>query len=1141
MKRFYRLMRLFLVLFFSGAAFLFAYTVKAQTASVLTEGTWLKIGVTQKGIYKIDRSFLQSAGLNPSSIDPRKLALFGNGGGGMLPQPNSEPRPYDLIENAIHVEGEADGSFDASDYVLFFGNSPDKYAHDAECNCYRYEKNLYSDTTFYFLRIDGPSGRRIASRPSAASGAPATVTTFDYLYAHERDVIKIGDPGSGRYWHGETFSVTGGLTQVFDAGDGSFVPGTNLMLVSSVAAHSFGESSFDVFVNGSQVLSQVLPPRGKGNYDPFGTAAADTIFFPSTLAGSGLQLTYTFHRATGNTSIGYLDYFFIQGLKPLEYAGQALYFRNKETLQMGQVSYVISNGASVSFLWDITDPVEPVNQGFLVTGSELSFTANQEGVHEYVAFDQGSFQTPVSVRPIPNQNLKDGIVPDLVIITHPDFAGEARRLAAFRRAHDGLDVKVVLIEQIYNEFSSGMQDVSALRDYMRYLYRLNPEKLKYLLLFGDCSYDYKRRIVDQNFVPVYQSRESLDQITSFSSDDYFGFLDDDEGYWEESEAGDHLLDIGIGRLPVVTPKHAADIVNKLIAYSTDAQGLGEWKNDLYFLADDGDVNIHLRDADRLASYVDTAYAHFNVHKLYLDAFPQELIDNKQRSPRASEAIRQAINKGAFLFNYSGHGNEIVLTDERVVHRDSLAKLTNGTRLPLFVTATCEFGRYDNPGLECGAENLIRNPNGGAIALLTTTRPVYSYTNFILNQAFYYEIFKIRDGQYPRLGDVMKHTKNNSLRGPLNRNFALLGDPSLRLNYPAYDLKITHLNGSAMDNVPDTVSAMNRVSVEGLVVDRAGNPVPGFNGELTVTMFDKPVSFTTLGDENQPATYSSWANALYRGRVSVKDGAFRYEFVVPKNTSYQQARGKIVMYARPAAGLHDANGATIDFFLGGSKPPELADDTPPEISAFINDESFRPGQEVNATPLLLVRLKDESGINISGKGIGQNLSFTLDDDEPVILNDYYLADLDDFTAGRVLYPLPTLSTGKHQLTVKAWDTFSNGATTTIHFVVSNDTKVRITNVVSYPNPAAESAIFRFEHDRGDHLLTVKIELIDQKGAIVDTIEWRTSNTAGMIESPPWNRNYNGRRIENGIYIYRLLVTDEQDGNQNFAFGKLILTN
>lgn len=1114
--------------------------VKAQPSSVLNEGTWLKIGVVESGIYKIDRAFLQQAGIGVASIDPRKLAMYGNGGGGMLPQRNDVPRKEDLEENAVIVVGEEDGNFDATDYLLFYGNTPDEYSYQAACDCFRYEKNLYSDTTYYFLRVDGANGKRIVNRESE-EGQGTPIEAFDHLYAYGRDEFKIGK--SGRYWYSDMFSSSANSSVEFASGEGDYLAGTEVMLVSSVVAQSYGLSSFDVQINGFPVISQELPAIGEDDYDPLGTMRIDTAkVLAANIPNTGqILVSYSFNRFLGKTSIGYLDYFFLQGKKELVYRPSGLLFRNKATLSMPLVTYSILAANNMEQIWDITDRSNPVSQSFARVGEAAAFSYQPEGLHEFISFQLSSAKTPASHQLIANQNLRNGAVPELVVVTHNKFVDEANRLAAFRRSNDGLDVRVVTIDQVYNEFSSGMQDISAIRDYMRYLHQTAPAKLKYLLLFGDCSYDYKKRIQDQNYVPVYQSRESLDQIYSYSSDDYFAFLDADEGEWVEETPGDHIADIGVGRLPVNSLGQATQVVDKLIGYSTDASAVGAWRSDIYFVADDGDFNIHLRDADRLASFVDTTYTQFNIQKIYLDAYKQELIQSVQRSPDTYRAIKQAVENGAFIINYTGHGNASVLMDERVVVKDSLVKLTNGNRLPLFVTATCEFGRYDDPTVESGSENLLLNPQGGAIALLTTTRPVFSNTNYIVNQAFFNSIFKKIEGEYPRLGDVIRETKNNSLRGPVNRNFALLGDPSMRLNYPAFDLQITHLNGVLIDGVPDTVSAMNKVTVEGIVTDGNGFKVENFNGELTVNMFDRPVSFSTLGDESQPATYSLWSNALYRGKVSIEKGDFSYEFIVPKNISYQQTRGKITMYAKPGTGLEDASGATSNFFLGGSAQPEFSDSKPPAIEAFINDDSFKSGQKVNAVPLLLLYLSDESGINISKKGIGQNISYQLDEEEPVILNDYYVANLDDFTTGTILFPLGQLSEGRHKMKVRAFDTFSNGAESIIEFVVSNDTKVKLINVLSFPNPATETVIFTVEHDRSDHLLNIHLEIVDQRGAIVDTMQWQANNTGGFVESPAWNRNMYGRRVENGIYIYRLMVVDQEDGTQNMAFGKLILTN
>lgn len=1121
-------------------AFVICVIFQAAGQTVLSEGQWLKIGVVESGVYRIGAQDLQKAGVNVSSVDPRKLALYGNGGGGMLPQKNDALRAYDLLPNAFQVTGEADGRFDSGDQVIFYGHTSDQYSFDQACGCFSYQNNLYSDTTYYFLRIGGEPGLRMQTRETG-SLAGDLVTAYDDLHAHEVDINKIGK--SGRYWQGELFSSSGNASMTFDAGAGGYLPGTQVMLVSSVVAQSYGKSSFDIAVNGTQLHRQELAAISEEDYAPLGSQSVDTVMFQGPQIGGGeiIQVKYTFNRFLGKTSIGYLDYFFLQGKKQLRFRPGGIFFRNKDLSGQQIYTYQLTDASGVEQVWDVTNKTQPVIQGHVRQGAELRFSFQNAGIQEFFAFGATSYRVPATIKPLANQHLKNGEVPDLLIVAHRSFLSEANRLAAFRRTNDRLDVRVVTVQQVYNEFSSGMQDISAVRDYMRYLYKLAPGKLKYLLLFGDCSYDYKARTVDHNFVPVYQSRESFDQIMSYSSDDYFGFLDDHEGEWIEVTSGDHIADIGVGRLPVQTPKQARELVDKMIAYTTDPAGVGDWRNDLYFVADDGDFNIHLRDADRLTSFVDTSYARFNIRKIYLDAFRQVFIDSRPRSPEAYAAIKQAVDNGAFIINYSGHGNATVLTDERVVVYDSLVKWRNGTRLALFVTATCEFGRYDDPTVPSGSEALLLNPQGGAIALVTTTRPVYSNTNFVLNKAFYEAIFEKTNGQYPRLGDVIRETKNNSLRGPVNRNFALLGDPSLRLNYPVHDLKITALNGKAPDVEADTVSAMNKVVVEGIVADGAGEKVTSFNGELTVNMYDKPVTFSTLGDESQPTTYDLWSNVVYRGKVSIKNGEFAYEFIVPKNISYQQTRGKITMYAKPASGLLDANGATIDFYLGGSRPPALQDGEPPLVEAFINDQSFRSGEDVNTHPLLIVRLNDESGINISRKGIGQNITYQLDEGEPVVLNDYYVSDLDDFTKGTILFPLGMLSKGKHTLTVRAFDTFSNGASATIEFVVTDDTKVRISNVLSFPNPSTETATFRLEHDRGDHLMSITMELVDQRGAVVDKMTWQANNTGGFIESPEWNRNYNGRRVENGIYIYRLIVVDEEDGNQNTAFGRLILTN
>ncbi|MEO1255673.1 MAG: type IX secretion system sortase PorU, partial [Bacteroidota bacterium] len=468
----------------------------------------------------------------------------------------------------------------------------------------------------------------------------------------------------------------------------------------------------------------------------------------------------------------------------------ALYNNETDFRWIGSPGEIIKyelNNVSQPTIWNVSDPTNAFNQEYTAEAGKVVFQSQSSAVEEFVVFQGSEFPSPFIFGNVANQNLKANTSFDGVIVTHPEFEQEAELIAQFHRDHDDLDVEVVTTREIYNEFSAGRQDISAIRDYAKYVYEAG-NQLKYLLLFGDCSYDYKDRINrNTNFVPTYESRESFDPIRSYSSDDYYGFFEESEGEWIEDKVGDHTLEIGIGRLPAKTKEEARAMVDKIIYYTTSPNTLGEWRSEITYVGDDGDRNIHTSQIEGLSNLVDTTYAQYIIHKVLLDAFSQTGSGSSERSPLASAALKTRIKNGSFIVNFLGHGNERLWMDEEILTQADIAELTNRNKLPIFVTATCEFGRYDNPIQVSGAENLLLMEQGGGIALLTTSRPVFASTNDSLNRAFHQHMFKRESGGGLRLGDVTRLTKNGGLEGPVNRNFTLLGDPMMMPAYPKIDI------------------------------------------------------------------------------------------------------------------------------------------------------------------------------------------------------------------------------------------------------------------------------------------------------------------------------------------------------------------
>ncbi len=1124
---------------------LLCLSIRAQN-SVLSTGKWYKIAVSQSGIHKITAQDLREWGIDISQINPKNIAIYGNGGG-MLPQPNNAARISDLQENAIWVMGEADNRMDNNDYILFYAQSADKIFYNPTLQRFSHEKNLYDDKNYYFLTIKNSAGLRVQNQPSVS--ATQNITTFDDYFYHEKDLFNIlnqlGRGGSGREWYGE-FLNAGQSVEISTTLEG-IVPNSTVLFTSSVLNQSFNVANFQVAINGQNIGSQNVSPIFDATYSTKGVPDVATFLLNSNQIPALPQFKVTY-ALQGSNVRGYINYFEVQSKRVIRLYGNQTAFRSIESMALASCNFIVGNASSETQIWDITNPLAPKNQIFTLSGSQASFGVATSGIlKEFVVWQGADFPAPTLVGEVPNQNLQALATPNLLIITHPNFREEAERLAQFRRTNDGLSVVVTDVFQIYNEFSSGRQDVTALRDFIRHLYLKTPNTLQYVLLFGAASFDYKDRVSNNtNFVPIYESRESLHPIFSYSSDDYFGFMENSEGEWIETFSNistfDHTLDVSIGRLPVQTAEQARDVVDKIISYANRKENLGQWRKKIVFLADDGDANQHQVDSDRIAQKVKDNYPNFDVQKIYLDAYPQVSSGGNERSPECKRAFTEAIEKGALVVNFTGHGGEIGWTQEEILRTPDIKTWNNGNHLPLIITATCEFGRYDEPSTLSGAEVAILEPNRGAIALITTTRPVFSSTNFILNDQIYNFIFTPIAGKMPRLGDVMRQTKNNSLAGSVNRNFSLLGDPSMRLAYPEKNIVITHLNGKDITIEQDTLRALDKITLEGEIRDENNLLVSNFNGILNATLWDKPRIKTTLGTQgSSPMNFLMQDVRIFNGSVSVRNGRFRLQFVMPKNINYTFDNGKISLYASDTHNLIDAGAGKNDIVVGGSNPNPIADNTPPRIRLFMNDTTFRNGGLVNENPLLLAYLYDENGINISSAGIGQDITAYLNDSiqKPYVLNDFYTADLDSFQSGKVLYLFRNLPEGHYTLTFKAWDVYNNSSEAKIDFVVASSKGLRLQNVINYPNPFSERTTFSFEHNRFNEDLEVELEIFNLQGEKMLLFKDKVFTADANVSKFILDLNGYGTKFANGMYIYYLSIKSLKDAQKAIATGKIVV--
>ncbi len=1099
-----------------------------KNASVLSSGDWFKISVKEAGIYKVDAAMLQSLGATTGNMASASIRLYGNGGQ-MLPEESSGQTTDDLQENAIEIFDGGDGRFNGSDYFLFYAGGPDQWLKDSLNQRFQHQKNLYSDLSFYFITFSG-TGKRISTHSPANSPA-GMVTSYTERYVYELDSINF--LASGKDWFGVEFSNTPGkmVNRSFNPGLSNLVAGAPATIVSKVISRSINTGSkFSVLVNNLPVLQHDLPGVTAGNLDLFARESrVSNRFFP---AGEIASVTYQYNPGTPGAQ-GWMDWFEVFAERNLTLKGKhQLLFRDWKSVVSGaSAQFSISAVTAATTIWDVTNSSTPIKMKTVLSGDELNFVNDCSTLHEYVAFDNTGFLLPAPIGKIPNQDLHRSSPADLIIVTHPDLAAPARRLASFHTRNDHLKVVVVSTAQVYNEFASGSPDPTAIRDFVKMYYdkagRDSASRPKYLLLFGDASYDYKDRLRNNtNLVPAYQSPRSLDPLASFTSDDYFGFLDDNEDV--NSVQHMNLLDIGIGRIPAKTTTEANDYLDKVIAYSA-AASLGPWRNQVTLIADDEDYNLHVHDAEVVSATIAGTNPDFIENKIYLDAFRQQSISSGGRYPEVNKEIQDRVEAGTLIWNYSGHGGSRRLAEEVVLDREIVNSWNNEGKLPLFITATCDFAPYDNPANSSLGEYTLLKPKTGAIALMTTTRLVFAYSNRIMNRNYLLAALRRKpDGTYLSLGEAVRQAKNTTYQsfGDItnNRKFTLLGDPALTLAFPRYQVQTNAINDVAVAGRTDTLKAMNTYTVKGSVTDQQGNVIKDFNGLVYPVVYDKLQLENTLANdpESLKESFAVWKNILFRGKADVVNGNFQFTFVVPKDINYRLGNGKISYYAEN--GQTDGNGSFTSFMLGGSLGVS-ADVTGPEIKAVLNDENFVNGSVTNERPVLLLTLSDSSGINITGTGIGHDITAMLDGDpkNTFVLNKFFEAGLNNYRNGTVRFQLPELTEGNHTLKIKAWDAVNNSSEITVSLMVKKNLPFSILHVMNFPNPFTSKTTFRFQHDLDARNVSATINIFTVSGKLIKSIRKTINSGLNRSCDIEWDgKNDFGSDVLKGLYFYQVKV-------------------
>jgi len=1121
------------------------YKTNSIINSVLATGDWYQFYIEKSGVYKISKSFLQQLGLNLNGIDPKKIKLYGNGGR-MLPLSNETYYPIDLTENAIQIIGESDGVFNNEDYILFYAEGVDTWSEESQTFV-----NLYDTKSYYYINVQGNDGKRISNMAQPSGTSNLSLTTFDDRQFHEIDLINIGK--LGRQWFGEVFDIN--QDQEFSFNFPNIDTSTPIKLSLNTASNAFTNTSFKVLANGQDVGTMTFSALVQYSGILFNRAALPTNTTFSGTENTTIKLSYNNNGVPD--SKGYLDKIILTAKRKLVGYGKQFHFQyDLSNSSSGIVNYTINNASTIMQVWDVTD-IYNVTKVENPNLTSFSFKANLGELRKYIALDASDYYTPLKTNKtkIANQNLKGTIFKnaqgqfqdiDYVIISPAFLANSAEKLANFHRNYSNLNVKVIQLENIYQEFSSGKQDIAAIRNCIKYIYdnASTPEKkLKYINLFGDASYDYKNIISNNtNIVPIYHSLISnTSGEAAFVSDDFFGLMDANEGNIGSFFGG---IDIAVGRMINDNTTQADEMVNKVIEYH-DVKSYGNWRNNYVMVGDDSDKSSDpslQRRQNILADKITSEKPFLNIDKIFLDSYVQEASAGGARYPRARTDLFSAFEKGALVVNYLGHGGEDGLASERLWEKSDGQNLINQYKYPLFITITCDFSRFDNPSRPTAGEYTYWNPKGGAISMLTTTREIGQFSAENFNDVLAKFLFSYGSNQYPSIAESLRLAKNNNPNSSTNVVF-YIGDPALMLAIPKPRILLTKVNDVPISQSFDEFKSLAKMKITGEITDENNNLITNYNGELFTAVFDKFITRSTLNNDGfSPAMpFIELGETIFRGNASVTNGKFEFSFIVPRDIRIPVANGKISFYAKKNQFFENHTGFDTTIKVGGINENAVVDNINPRVKLYMNDETFISGGITNESPFFLVNFEDESGIN-TASGIGHDIVAILDGDvdNPYILNDYYETNLDDFTKGTLRFPFRNLAVGLHTITFKAWDVYNNPITAEIQFVVVGNEAISLTNVLNYPNPFVNYTEFWFSHNRPYEPLEVQVQVITITGKVVWTRNQIITTEGFLSKEITWDgKDDFGNKIGKGVYVYKLTVKSSLTHSKTEKFEKLVI--
>lgn len=1093
-------------------------SVKISKKGQFANGLWYTIPVTKEGIYRITYEDLVKNGVSPESINPQTIKIFNNGGL-LLPEGLDDPRPDGLIENAIRVIGEGDGSFDDGDYILFYGRGTDGWEWNTSKRKLQHYQSVYAAENVYWFTYGGEPGKRMNVVPFVSTGANSVETGRALVY-REDERHKMHH--SGNNWYMEI--LFSGESREYKAGLTGYKPGAEAHVHLYIATNIAKDPDTDVYIP-HEITTEID-----------GAVVQTTPFFGKMeqliSVNIPAQESETLRLRASNTSTNflsqiYLDWYEIEYLKNLTAVDGQLKFQAPDST--GRVQFKLSGFSNALLgIYDISDfdKVHTLEFSFDPSTSTVVFSDTlHDGSQRYLVVENARYLEISAMIPQAVTDLRvTDRVADMLIIAPREFEETVQPLKFFREEHDDLRTEIVLVDDIYNNFSGGLQDPVAIRDFVKFAFEnwtdgSNPPV--YLLLFGDGHYDYLgvRSSSAQMGVPPFQVN-SVYELTTRAIDDFYGYVSGDDNY----------LDIAIGRLPVQSVAMARDVVEKIINYQSNPF-YGPWRNRITFTADDekttssSDESIHTDQSEWIAgaSYIPQ---YLDKRKIYLVEYPEVHGTTGIRKPAAEDDLVAQINEGTLILNYVGHGSERVLAHEWLLNREvDMPRIDNGRKLFFFYLASCTFGRWDIPDEDSMGELLVTASDRGAVGVISAVRDVFAGPNFMLMNAFYRNLFN-GTRTTETFGTALMQAKLIS-RLVNSEKYHLLGDPSMYLDLPDDILSINSIQ-------PDSLKALATVLITGAI-----STTDAFEGTIFTSVYDTEKDVEHIMPNGRPVHYKLPGSSIFRGKAEISPEAnnqFSVRFIVPKDITYGGDNGRVSLYAW--SDERDGVVAIGSLPVGGTQVGVI-DNEGPDMEVLFDGRRFISGDIVSANPELLLRLSDPHGINITGE-VGHKIELVIDDNSDVVdLSKYFEYDTGSYTTGEVKYRLTDFSPGKHTLTVRAWDNFNNSSTFKGMLDVVAEGGLIVQHVLNYPNPFSDETQFTCQINAPAE---IEIKIFTVRGRLIKTLRHYHAGNSTFFASPPWDgTDEDGDRIANGTYIYKLIAKTDIGGTfqQVEKMSKLVI--